>query len=215
MIKITITILLINLFNHAGLAQKSGKDEVNFSDPYQIDSSAYFLIPKLVDNDNAAAFGKGKGYLPWGHYSDVFFYNSATNQVNKLFGGQLALINPFFARRNYYSNEKEKELPDNILSRHIIYLVRTSNFNRDNALDTEDPVYLYVSTKTGEKLRQLTPENFNVVSWTLSKDGKLILVKGQNDTNGNKKFGNGDDELYYRIDLNDDISKITCDPITL
>ncbi len=38
----------------------------------------------------------------------------------------------------------------------------------------------------------------------------MILVKGQNDKNGNKKFGNGDDQLIYRIDLNDDISKIQC-----
>ncbi len=38
----------------------------------------------------------------------------------------------------------------------------------------------------------------------------MILVKVQNDKNGNKKFGNGDDELYYRIDLDADISKIQC-----
>jgi len=50
----------------------------------------------------------------------------------------------------------------------------------------------------------------NVVSWTLSKDKKMILVKVQNDKDGNKKFGNGDDELYYRIDLYPDISKIEC-----
>ncbi|HEU4859043.1 MAG TPA: hypothetical protein VFT15_04370, partial [Chitinophagaceae bacterium] len=75
--------------------------------------------------------------------------------------------------------------------------------------------YLYVSTKTGDNLKQITPKGFYVLSWTLSKDKKMILVKGKNDKNNNKKFGNGDDELYYRIDLDDDISKIQCYQINM
>ena len=97
----------------------------------------------------------------------------------------------------------------------IVYLVRTENYNNDNALDSDDPLYLYISGKKGDGLKQITPKGFNVVSWTLSKDKKIILVKVQNDKNKNKKFGNGDDELYYRIDLNDDISKIQCYPINM
>jgi len=76
-------------------------------------------------------------------------------------------------------------------------------------------LYLYISSKTGDNLKQITPKGFNVVSWTLSKDKKMILVKGQNDKNGNKKCGNGDDEVYYRIDLNDNIAKIQCYQINL
>ncbi|MBX3255197.1 MAG: hypothetical protein KF862_13745 [Chitinophagaceae bacterium] len=195
--------------------QKPGKDEVNFSDPFQIDSSEYFLIPALIDNDDQQTYGKGKGYLPWGNYSDMIFYNAQTNQSKKLFNGQLALIAPFYSGRYYYGHDREKDVPANILPRHIVYLARTDNFNGDKALDTDDPVYLYISTRTGDNLQQITPKGFNVVSWTVSKDRKMILVKGQNDKNGNKKFGNGDDELYYRIDLDDDISKIQCYQINL
>jgi hypothetical protein len=211
----SMTLLFTAIVFTSTFGQKYGKDEVNFSDPFQIDSSEYFLIPKLIDNDNQQAYGKGKGYLPWGNYSEINFYNSKTKQNKKLFNGQLALIAPFYSRRFYYDYDKEKDIPANILSKHIVYLVRTDNFSGDNALDTEDPVYLYISTKTGDNLKQITPKGFNVVSWTLSKDKKIILVKGQNDKNGNKKFGNGDDELYYRIDLDDDISKIQCYQINL
>ena len=159
---------------------------------------------------------KERGYLPWGNYSDVYFYDSKKNQTKKVFDGQLALITPFFSSRYYYGIEKGKDIPVNILLNHIVYLARTENFNGDNALDTEDPLYLYISSKTGDNLKQITPKGFNVVSWTLSKDKKMILVKGQNDKNGNKKFGNGDDEVYYRIDLNyDDIAKIQCYQISL
>lgn len=193
------------------------KDEINFSDPLQIDSSEYYLIPKLIDNDNQQAYGKGKGYLPWGNYSDIYFYNSKLNQTKKLFNEQLTLIVPFYSRRYYYDSDNNigKETPANLLPKHIVYLARTDNFSGDNALDTDDPIYLYISTKTGDNLKQITPKGFNVVSWTVSKDNKMILVKGQNDKNNNKKFGNGDDELYYRIDLTEDISKIQCSQITL
>lgn len=211
--QIVVTLLLIVFISSTLFAQK--KEEINFSDPFQIDSSEYYLIPELVDNDNKDVYGKGVGYLSWGDYIDVYFYNSATKQTKKLFDRQLALIQSFSKRNYYYDKGRETEIPANILPKHIVYLARTENFNGDNALDNQDPVYLYVSTKTGDNLKQITPKGFYVLSWTISKDKKMILVKGKNDKNNNKKFGNGDDELYYRIDLDDDISKIQCYQINM
>ena len=202
------TLLLISSICFASSAQK--KEDINFSDPFQIDSSEYYLIPEVVDNDNKDVYGKGVGYLSWGDYLDIYFYNSATKQTKKLFDKQLALIQSFNKREYYYDKGRESEIPANILPKHIVYLARTENFNGDNALDNQDPVYLYISTKTGDNLTQITPNGLTVISWTLSKDKKMILVKLRNDKNKNKKFGNGDDELYYRIDLDDDISKIQC-----
>ena len=125
------------------------------------------------------------------------------------------MIQSFNKRDYYYHKDRETEIPVNILPKHIVYLARTENFNGDNALDNQDPVYLYVSTKTGDNLKQITPKGFHIISWTVSKDKKMILVKIQNDKNNNKKFGNGDDELYYRIDLDDDISRIQCYQINM
>lgn len=207
-----VTFIGIIFFASISFAQK---DEINFSDPFQIDSSAYFLIPRLVDSDNQDAYGKGKGNLPWDSYSEIFFYNASNDQTKKLFNGHLVLINSFTTRRNYYENVKEPDTPPNILPDHILYIARTDNFNKDNGLDTDDPQYLYLSSKTGDHLKQITPKGMNVVSWTLSKDKKMLLVKLQNDKNGNKKFGSGDDELYYRVDLLEDISSIRCEPINM
>ena len=198
----------------SAFAQK--KEEINFSDALQIDSSEYFLIPRLVDESNKDQYGKGKGYTLWGNYSDIYFYNTKTNQTKKPFEGKLVLIAPFMTKRySYYTTEREPDLTNNILPKHILYSARTDDFNGDKALDSDDPSYLYISTKTGDNLKQITPDGFHVISWTVSKDRKTILVKGKNDKNKNKKFGNGDDELYYRIDLDDDISKIQYYPINL
>jgi hypothetical protein len=207
------TLILLLLTANIAFAQK--KEEVNFSDPIQIDSSEYFLIPKVVDGDNIPVYGKGKGYFPWGNYSEIYFYNAKSKHTRKLFDGMLALVAPFTQRHYYYDREKQPEVPANILPAHIVYLARTDNFNADNGLDSDDPVYLYISSKTGDNLRQITPKGVNVLSWSLSKDKKMILVKVQTDKNGNKKFGNGDDEMYYRIDLDNDISKIQCYQINM
>lgn len=202
------------LFISVATAQK--KDEINFSDAFQLDSSEYFLIPRLLDDSNKDQFDKGKGYIPWGHYTDILFYNTKTNQTKKLFGGRPALIAPFLQKRNsYYTQEKEADVTKNVLPGLIVYSVITDDFNNDKVLDSDDPCYLYISTKTGEQLKQVTPNGFNVLSWTISQDKKIILVKGQTDKNKNKKFGNGDDQLYYRIDLDDDVSKIKCYQVNL
>ena len=206
--QIIATLLLISFISFTTSAQK--KEDVNFSDPFQIDSSEYYLIPELVDNDNKDVYGKGVSYLNWGDYLDIYFYNSTTKQTKKLFDKQLALIQSFNKREYYYDKDRDSEIPANILPKHIVYLARTENFNGDHALDNQDPVYLYISTKTGDNLTQITPKGLTVISWTLSKDKKMILVKVRNDKNKNKKFGNGDDELYYRVDLDDDIAKIQC-----
>lgn len=209
-----LTFIVAILFFALASAQK--KEEINFSDAFQLDSSEYFLIPRLLDDSNKDPFDKGKGYVLWGHYTDILFYNTKTNQTKKLFEGKPSLISPFLQKRSsYYYQETGPDLANNILPALIIYSIITDDFNGDKVLDSEDPSYLFVSTKTGEDLTQITPKGFDVVSWTVSKDKKIILVKGRIDKNKNKKFGNGDDQLYYRVDLNNDISKIKCYQVNL
>jgi len=212
--RLLLTILTLSVSISVLFAQK--KEEITFADAYQIDSSKYFLIPKLLDDSNKDHYEKGKGNVLWGNYTDVIFYNSTTNQSKKLLEGKLALIAPFLTKRNsYYNTEKEPDVTNNILPHHIIYSIRMEDFNGDKVIDSDDPSYLFISNKTGDNLRQVTPNGFHVLSWTVSKDKKTILVKAQHDKNKNRKFGNGDDQVYYRIDLDDNISKIQCIPLNL
>src|SRR6188474_818696 len=102
--QIITALLLITFISTTIFAQK--KEEVNFSDPFQIDSSEYFLIPELVDNDNKDLYGKGVGFFSWGDYMDIYFYNSTTKQTKKLFAGQLALIQTFNKRQYYYDKPR-------------------------------------------------------------------------------------------------------------
>lgn len=203
------------LLSLCSIAQ-SGKSEISLSEPFQIDSSEYYIFPRFVDDYNRDAYGSGKGYLPGQDYSEIFFYNSRTKETKKLFD-DVVLIQSFNPQRyyGYYDERKTEEPPANILPNHIIYLARTDNYNGDKGLDSKDPVYLYISTKAGTDLKRITPVDFNVTHWFTSKDKKIIFVKLQEDTNKNKKFGQGDDDVYYRIDLDNDVSKIKCYPVAL
>jgi len=212
--KLITLLFAIAIFNFSFGQEIGKKSEINYSDPIQVDSSEYFLIPKVFDNDDKESYGKSLNYYGWGSYTNIFFYNSKTNESKKLFN-QLALISSFSSPRSYYDYKPEAPGTQNLLPQHILYLARTENFNSDKSLDTEDPLYLFLSTKTGDNLKQITPAGFNVNSWTVSKDKKMILVKGKNDKNGNKKFGQGDDDIYYRIDLNADISKVQCSQVPI
>lgn len=73
---------------------------------------------------------------------------------------------------------------------------------------------MYISTKKGENFRQITPNGINVTSWSLSKDSKTIILIGQEDKNGDKKFSD-DDEMIYQIDLTQGISKMKLTPVSL
>jgi hypothetical protein len=55
-----------------------------FSDPFQIDSSAYFLVPRLVENDNQQAYGKEKVICPGAITARYFFTTSLPNKPKTL-----------------------------------------------------------------------------------------------------------------------------------
>jgi hypothetical protein len=215
MIRTFLSSLVFLIHSAFAFAQKD-KIGTDLSEAYQLDSSEYFMIPQLLNETTKEVYGKGKGIVPWTSYTEVILYNSSTNQSKKVFQGMKVLVAPFFATtRYYYSMEKPKEAPENFLDNHIVYLVRSENYNSDSGLDTADPLYLYISDRSGGNVARITPVGHNVLSWSLSKDKKFILARVQTDRDGNKKFNEKDDEVYYRIDLDKDISKIKCYPIPL
>jgi hypothetical protein len=190
--------------------------ELIYADPIQIDSSGWFMMPREVDEDGSRKEVYGKGYIPHGTYSDIAFYNVETNETKWLFGDQRALIIPFTLRTTYYGYFREQEkATTQCLPTCIIYLARTEDFDKDHSLDVRDPLYLFASTRNGDSLTRISPEGIHILSITVSADKKYLLLRALKDSTGNKKFGKGDDQLYYRVDLAENISQIKCYAIAL
>jgi hypothetical protein len=99
-----------------------------------------------------------------------------------------------------------------ILENHIIFLVHDTDLNADGIIDEDDPVSIYVSTRSGDSLRKVSDNELNVVSWSFSRDYKVILFTGQKDNDKDKKF-DGEDHLLFQVDLATDLSKIKSVPV--
>jgi len=195
-------------------SQVQNRNGKNYEQPVQVDSTDYYLIPKLVDKTNRAKYGSGNNYYNgYGVVTDLYMYNSKTKSSKSLFGNKFCLISPigYSYYRNYYGNTNAGTA---ILKNEILVSAKTTDINNDGIMDDDDPTYIYMTDLKGENLRQITPDNMTVISWSLSTDDKTILVILKKDTTGNKNCED-EDELLYQINLDKDISKITIAPVEL
>ncbi len=216
--------MLLVLGTFYSFGQVKYSNGINYAPPLQIDSSDYFIIGSLVNKsnklkynfDNKNQFEGYDGQIKF--WTNVFIHSIKDKKIKKMFPSDLVAVYPMqntmlYVRFDYGYYEPNKML-SGMSSDHLIYLVRTDEYNKDGILDEDDPVYLYVSTKTGESLKQITPVGMSVTNWKMARDGKTIIATIQNDKNNDKKFED-EDETIYQIDLNQDISKIKCSPVGL
>jgi hypothetical protein len=198
-------------------AQLRSTDAVAYSQPMQVDSSDYFIIATLIDKTNKAkySFSQSGIYRTMGSWTNILFYNSKTNKTKKLFSTAPIIVGGI---TNNYGAFPSGSMGNNMLSgiidNNILFMVKHDEYNNDGLIDEDDPVSIFISTKSGEGLRQITPKDMHVISWQTSRDRKTIIAKMQKDKNGDKKFTD-EDEIIYQIDMNDDISKIKFYPINI
>lgn len=88
-----------------------------------------------------------------------------------------------------------------IFKSNIVYTVVSKDYNLNNELDEDDPNYLYVSDKEGNNFRQISPEDCHIISWDIVKGTSKIIMQGQLDENGDKKFDVNDRIIPFIVDL--------------
>lgn len=204
----TVTIALTTL------GQFQVKNALNYSPPLQIDSSQLYIIGSLIDRSNKSKFDFGPNYRFNNIWTNVLVYNSSLNQIKKLFTNNLISIMPVVSSSTRFSYGQSDYKFSSILKNHLVFLIQNDSFNNDGIIDENDPIYLFVSSKSGMDLKQISPNEMNLVSWSISKDNNTILAKFQKDKNGDKKFID-EDEIIYQVDLKENISKIKVYPINL
>lgn len=221
--KIVFLTLLFVSGTFYSYGQAKNSNGINYAPPVQIDSSDYFIIGSLLNKtnkpkynfDNKNQFDGYDGQIKF--WTNVLIHSTKEKKIKKMFPSDLVAVYPMqntmlYVRFDYGYYEPNKML-SGMSADHLIYLVRTDEYNKDGIIDEDDPVYLYVSTKTGEALKQITPVGMSVTNWKMARDGKTIIATIQNDKNNDKKFDD-EDETIYQIDLNEDISKIKCSPVS-
>jgi len=140
-------------------------------------------------------------------------YNTLTNESKKLFNDPV-LVFPLSPYNNPINISQQEIRFIFMTNNAIIFFAKTNGYNTNGFIDDDDPISLYILSKTGTNLTLISPKDMNVLTCTVSRDGEIILVKLQKDKNNDKKFSN-EDELIYQINLEKEYSKIKIYPIKL
>jgi hypothetical protein len=207
MIKRTFFLISFLATSAVLFSQYKLSEGIAYSTLTQMDSSNYYLMGSLITKaDRSKYLTTDNSFRSGEMWMNVIIYNSATDQFKKLFSTSLNLVYPV------NGNAWRGGGTSGVFGKMITYMVKTDGYNNDGVIDEDDPTYLYVSEKSGDNLKQLTPDDFTVSWWAFSYDKKTMIIKGQRDTNKDKKF-KPEDDLFYKVILDENIANIKVMPL--
>lgn len=186
----------------------------------QVDSSHFYIIggqPNKAEKTKYVTEDRSQGYTSYSGdatlWTNVYVYNDSTEKLLKVFDLPLAGVYPSFntmqaLKYDYFYQDR---IASGVSKDNLIFVVKTDSYNNDGVIDSDDPVYLFVSKKDGTGCKQISPNGMNVTGWKLIKGGAGIILTMQPDKNADKKFT--EDEELYQVSLDADISKVRITPI--
>jgi hypothetical protein len=184
----------------------SGKvSTILFSDFQAIDSSEVVLYPLILERTTSdPSFSSGSSSERT-NYWNVIFYNSNTNTQHLLVDNKKVVITSINLEKNSSAQNKER-ISDrvNIGKDYIFYNAITTDFNNNKVLDADDPTYLYISDKSGNNFRQLSPENYDITSWQILANSTKIVLQARKDSNGDRRFDQNDEQIPLIVDISKD-----------
>jgi hypothetical protein len=171
---------------------------LNFQAPELIDSSKYIIYPLIKDRSTEENYGSsssGRAATYW----NLVFYNPSTKEYHLLDTSKMILSS--------YNNGSTSSTDDKaagkmgFADKFIFYSVITTDFNKDNTLDEDDPKYLYVSDKSGYNFKQISPDNLSITGWYAIKGTTKVIIQTIKDSNNDKKFDQDDEQVPFIYDL--------------
>jgi len=182
------------------------KLRIPVGDPVLIDSSDYVMYPlsltEIVTEEKDEYGGSYSGRTTT--YWNILFYNPRSNQSHLLTPKKLVISS--YAGQNL-GNFSDSDGPHKAYLRtyaadKLLYFSATStDFNHDGQLTTTDPTYLFISDKSGENFRQVSPDSLHVTGWEIQRNTGKILLQATQDSNHDRKFGEGDESIPYVYDI--------------
>jgi len=215
--KLLDTIIIITVIASTCFGQEKFQNGVSYTNPLKIDTSNYYLTGNLIKKSERNKFNllSNNGYYLAPIWTNVYIFNPETKSAIKMFSNSLNCIYSITTSYpSHYTSSRNITPQSAILKNCILFSVKTDEYNKDGVIDEDDPVSLFITTKSGENLTRITPADMNVTGWSSDDKDKKLFVMLQKDKNGDKKFTD-EDEVLYIIDLNEDFSKIKMTPINL
>ena len=154
--------------------------KLHFSAPTQVDTSAYVIYSLYMGEMNGSSFKRMSGSEGTPHSWNLIFLNTETHKYHLLDSSRRMLIRSFDADQEstdvVVNGHKEK-------SKYLFYSIITDDANKDGKLDEGDPEYLFISDKTGNNFKQISPANFDVRGWKVINETNKVLISGVDSRN--------------------------------
>ena len=159
----------------------------------EIDSTGILVFPLSMTEKESST--KSYKEIPANNYWNIIFLNSNTNEYHLLTEKKILFLDYGLEKS---SDEKPKSFPH---SKYIFYTGIFNDYNQDKILNDADPKYLFVSDKMGNNFRQISPSNYEFVSWDNVPFNNKIILTVRKDSNNDKKFDLEDETSTFEIEL--------------
>ena len=192
----------------SSVAQQAVKAKLRIpvGDPVLIDSSDYVMYPlSLTEIVTETKDEYGGSYSERATtYWNILFYNPKSKQSHLLTPEKL-VINSYRGQNSGNSSDSDashKAYFRTYAADKLLYFSATStDFNHDGQLTDTDPTYLFISDKSGENFQQISPDSLHVTGWEIQRNTGKILLQAMQDSNHDRKFGEGDESIPYVYDI--------------
>lgn len=157
--------------------------------------SDYILIPVRLSRDKNQArtsLLESSSYERQDLFSNLIFYRKQDGETHLLLNKKSVLSSFDFL-------EKKEQGKNQI--RYWLYKIIEDDTNTDKKLTQEDATIGYLSDLSGKNLQQITPNNTQLMSWTVVQSMGAILAKIIKDSDNDKKFTERDETAFIKINL--------------
>jgi hypothetical protein len=125
---------------------------------------------------------------------NLIFHNRRTGESHLLLS-ENRLISSF-----ELINE-ENEAGEAIKNQFVFIEVIPEDTNQDGNRDRQDAVIGYIADASGKNLKQVTPDNTQLVFWQIDKPLGVMLMKVVQDSNNDRQFTGEDDISFIKVPL--------------
>jgi len=87
-------------------------------------------------------------------------------------------------------------------TRFWLYRIIENDTNKDNKLNSQDAIIVYISDSSGKNLQQITPNNAQLISRTIVQSVGAIFLKNIEDSDNDKKITERDKINFIKVNLN-------------
>ncbi|PLZ94892.1 hypothetical protein CEN50_24055 [Fischerella thermalis CCMEE 5268] len=186
-------------------AQQKSEQNLVYGELIVKEQSDYLMIPVGLTDKNQDRLHSYENRYNY-YYNNIIFYGKKDGKTNLLLNKK-AIINGFDLLEDKKAGKSS--------FRYWLYQIIDSDTNGDKKLDTQDAKIGYLSDLSGNNLQQITPNNSQILNWTLVQSAGAIFIKILKDSDNDQKFTEKDETNFIRVNLDKPVigSEIISDEI--